>query len=881
MTAILRSLIAQAVHQQRRLARIVKKMFRTFGPTMFSRFEVLWDIIVQVLHSEETSEIKIIIDAIDECDAETQLILTRSIYQLLEAEITKPIKFIVTSRPNIKAFHELDPRSARLIHLPLEEQLDAITGDIQVVVQKRLEFLFKKGVCKPSTRNALERVLVKKADCTFLWLSLIFDTLEERRILLSHDIESVVARFPGDLRTTYACLLKAIPRKNWDIAAQMLAVIVASDRPLTGNELGIILANVPLNGAVHSLDIAEPEIDEKTVQSVLGPLVRIHAMKIELLHQSFKDYLIDLQHRPDDDLSTHFGVDLVRESASLFYVCISYLQLPELSHPLADYAGSTAESRSLCSSDGVPVSPSDEVMGTYHLFHNQVSDDDLYYDEEVWQKYKIEHPLFDFTALHWTRYLACCLSGLEEVDQLSTLSICEVGTACFTNWIRYHWFEKQRYTPFPSVVNGLIVAAYFGFPDILRTLIDRPSTDPMDFSRAMYWSARQDNASCVELLLDSQGSDVNSRLVDNQTPLGAAAQNGCVNSMMVLLSAQDIDVNAPSERGRTPLSLAAGNGQRDTVIRLLAHSDVSLNREDDRGRTPLLCAVIAGSLDIVTTLLAADELSHNHLDKSHRNVMSWAAEDGASELVRLFLKYSQIQPDQVDIKGRTPFSYAAQHGHVEVLRCLLKSGRINPIAQDKSGRNAHSWAAIHREPEALNYLIRRVPKGADIADDSGWSPIFWALDPPGYPRNVISLLRAGSINVNQKDISGKTCLMWASGYGIDAIVNEFLSIRAVEIEASDYAGRTALSHAAGSGNVSVVDSLLKLSVDINSKDTTGLTPLSRAAREGCLAVVQVLLMNAELDTSIADSEGQTALMLARKYGHHEVASLLAGSVAKN
>jgi len=98
----------------------------------------------------------------------------------------------------------------------------------------------------------------------------------------------------------------------------------------------------------------------------------------------------------------------------------------------------------------------------------------------------------------------------------------------------------------------------------------------------------------------------------------------------------------------------------------------------------------------------------------------------------------------------------------------------------------------------------------------------------------------------------------------------------------DESGYTPLLDAARSGKIAAVRLLLRSGgVDVNAS-TPGLrsTALMRAAAEGHLSVVVELLKCKGIQTNLKDSNGNTALALARQHQHTDIvdALLAAGAV---
>jgi len=158
---------------------------------------------------------------------------------------------------------------------------------------------------------------------------------------------------------------------------------------------------------------------------------------------------------------------------------------------------------------------------------------------------------------------------------------------------------------------------------------------------------------------------------------------------------------------------------------------------------------------------------------------------------------------------------------------------------------------------------------------------FGLLDHP----NIVPALLAQGADVNAKDRTGQTALMHASYSGHLDIVRALLA-KGASVNAKDNDGRTALlvvaskppadqgpsaefamARAAGAAAGAeeflgpVVQALLAKGADVNDKDSNGETALMWASRFGHLGVVQVLLAKGA-DVNAKMGNGRTALMVA-------------------
>jgi ankyrin repeat protein len=122
-------------------------------------------------------------------------------------------------------------------------------------------------------------------------------------------------------------------------------------------------------------------------------------------------------------------------------------------------------------------------------------------------------------------------------------------------------------------------------------------------------------------------------------------------------------------------------------------------------------------------------------------------------------------------------------------------------------------------------LLRGKGANLNVADDYGWTPLFWAAA-NGHEAIVKLLLDIGKVDADLKDDYGQTPLSWAAENGHEAIVKLLLDTGKVDADLKNNSGQTPLSWAAGNGHEAIVKLLLDTGkVDADLKDNYGHTPL--------------------------------------------------------
>ncbi|MGE5893017.1 MAG: ankyrin repeat domain-containing protein [bacterium] len=148
--------------------------------------------------------------------------------------------------------------------------------------------------------------------------------------------------------------------------------------------------------------------------------------------------------------------------------------------------------------------------------------------------------------------------------------------------------------------------------------------------------------------------------------------------------------------------------------------------------------------------------------------------------------------------------------------------------------------------------------------------------------NKVKDLISRGAEVNTRDFTGRTPLMWASLQGRKEIVDFLLSRGAdvnirdtlIPVPGGEDGGKTPLMYASWAGQREIVDLLLSKGADINAKSTNwGETSLFIALREGNKGVAE-LLISKGADINATSNNRYTPLMIALDRNQTEIAKLL-------
>jgi ankyrin repeat protein/L-ascorbate metabolism protein UlaG (beta-lactamase superfamily) len=185
-------------------------------------------------------------------------------------------------------------------------------------------------------------------------------------------------------------------------------------------------------------------------------------------------------------------------------------------------------------------------------------------------------------------------------------------------------------------------------------------------------------------------------------------------------------------------------------------------------------------------------------------------------------------------------------------------------------------AAESGDLETVSRLLKADPKLVEATNAEGDTALHLAAgcrrgEPAALP--IIRLLLEGGANVEARNASGQTPILYSSYAGFRQAVELFLD-KGATFRYQDRNGRTPLHYAAREGKAAVVEVLIGRGAETSVKDNQGRTPLEYAALQNRAAVLEVFLRLARYDAK--GPEGSILLHAAASQGHEDmVVSLLA------
>ncbi|KAL2195258.1 NACHT domain-containing protein [Corynascus similis CBS 632.67] len=280
-TAVLRGLIFLLIDQQPSLISHVQKKYDATGNPLFrdrNAWVALSEIFTDILKDPSLPPTHLIIDALDECIEDLNLLLDLVVHT---SSVCSAIKWIVSSRnwPIIEKHLNNATHKARL---SLELNEESVSAAINTYIQFKVGRLAKQHDYNNHIRAATQRYLSENAQGTFLWVALVCHELAN---ISGWEVEESLRTFPPGLDELYSRMIGQIYNsRHAKLLREILAAVSVVYRPVTLDEL-------------HSLVDTPYRVsgDDKALEEIVGlcgSFLTLRARTISFIHQSAKDFLL-------------------------------------------------------------------------------------------------------------------------------------------------------------------------------------------------------------------------------------------------------------------------------------------------------------------------------------------------------------------------------------------------------------------------------------------------------------------------------------------------------------------------------------------------------------------------------------------------------------
>ncbi len=531
--AALRTFVSQLVRQEPQVLPILLKRHEFLSAN--GDFEWSWDNLSGVLSEmlEQTpldSRVYIILDAIDECEAESRMLILDWIKGLVDENAASlalmnsgPIlKVLVTGRPDGDIIDQLSGS----LTLAIEDADTA--NDIQVLIHSQVEELSQRRRLSPDTARTIVQFLETNAQGMFLWVVLIMNELERRDERLSDEvIASKLSRIPLTLIDTYETILNnTLPTRKQDMW-RIIRWLLFGSRSLTLTELekGLCLET----GVSNWYDFVGD------LKFLCGSLIRLErpGEEVRFVHQTARSFLETFTQNSSAIDVGGLAVDAHAANEHLATICVQYLLREELFWKL------------------------EQLLLRVRMHSSYV---------ETIRDFLGRYPFLRYAIEGWAFHLRAVGTPSSATSTLVRKLLLSQTTRDGIMTLTY-FLGKQASWNVPKQQTPLHLAAYFNIPWLVQIYItgNRNSvhaTTPMN-DTPLIWASEMGSTECVQRLLGA-GADPKKFEIDGWSALHWAARNGHLRVATLLLE-HDAPLYHPDRTGHTPLDWAFDREHWDVV----------------------------------------------------------------------------------------------------------------------------------------------------------------------------------------------------------------------------------------------------------------------------------------------------------------------------
>lgn len=290
--------------------------------------------------------------------------------------------------------------------------------------------------------------------------------------------------------------------------------------------------------------------------------------------------------------------------------------------------------------------------------------------------------------------------------------------------------------------------------------------------------------------------------------------------------------------GGYPVCIASRQGQHNLVkhlLELLGRSTVDVC--DQMGMAPLLLAARAGYSLTVKFLLDAGAFA-DAVDTGRQNALMLACQQDKRFFFSELKRREDLLKSHANASGKGKKSNKSGKGGT-------KKEEETPV-EPSSGTRILEFRPLQRDHDQVTKL----------------------------------LIEAG-VNINHRDMWGRSALIHAAQCGNDSAVRRVIKSGARLNDCDNEKGWSALHYAVFNGHFFATYSLLKAGSDIDAVDDNNITPLILAADGEPKKELLELLLHNGADTGMMSTYGSSAASLSRGNGHESIVNLLRKGVSAN
>lgn len=867
----------------------------------------------------------ILIDALDELEAEERHVLHQHLDDLLTADDGCRLRIILSDRQSPERLKALQYRKlASCIELTGKD----IAADVGCFLESSVNGWASQNCIPRDLEKKTLSKLIEVANGNFLvanlaWTNFNAETRSWTRTKVLQKLSTLRQTAPT-MESHYCGLLRRIPAELQRQARTVFDFLLESSIPLTVDDLKTATAielgtSTSLAAVKHNLPYNF--ITENPEHTAYLLEVGEHGF-VKFYHQSVAELLRAERHEPqNDEILGFFKSSRLERNKRIGHICLTILQYEDFQP---------------------------DRVGRILLPTNQLLQ---YRSHEIWtaQRQRLLRtferrmhriPLLAYSIDRWFHHCQ-----IADKDQELVARICQYATNWVCNYFSISpggecWWNANvledpappthqllQHGDFPECISHLVninwdpnflydthtplsrAAARHRWDSFkfLLSVDDVNPNLPIDGNKAIHYCVQHSNQQALEQLVNDDRIDINAKNPEGNTALlQCAVFRVGLQFVRVILSHPDVNVNIKNNSGQSPFCVAFHYPNGEKIAKeLMEHPELRFESVPDIFDV-FTCADMWGWHDI------EDELVRRFPDKvvqsmpAQPSVLEWYAFFGrkakvqwllhclpatalknytASEghsLVHLCGKHDWedmfdflrgkflLSTTGVDHCGRTVLHYAVEHGWKLVL-ANFGAREISWINhQDRDGLTALHLAVESRNIAAVQNLLAH---GASykIHDKRGRTAVHLAAE--NNTRNIMNLFLQTPTHNFGVDNEMRSLLHYLAMWTGSGRINSFIVSRNANVNVLDQNRRTPLHYAAIFANDAGVFTLLEHGSSVNNRDANGWTAVHYAIRNGNRYMVELLLKHGA-DLDMLNGFGQSCLQLALVSGSADTTNLL-------
>lgn len=625
-SAALCAILHQLFSRYRHLVEYAEAAIKRNGPKLLDLFEDLWQIFIDIATNSSGRTLVCVLDGLDECSDSDRLTLIRKLKHFYQQYLASGsytgtvVKFLITSRPYVFIERDFRDMTRKIpeIRLAGEDETQAISEEIDVVVDSRVKEVALQLDLSHEIAEALKTRLLSTPNRTYLWVDLVFEEILRSPGKTQKKLLGLINKLPETMEEAYESILARVVGEKE--ASRLLHIVLAAKRPLTVGEADVALAIQDCSRCYKDLDL-EGKSAKEYVRHLCGLFVTVVDDRLYFIHETAREFLIRQRHRQTNDSDNcqqkvwRHSFDPEESHKHIAQVCVSYLLFEEFeSDPLAvklpdqlwsrmaplsrfEDDGSTAfQTRALQDAFKYSQYGTGAVIGGSEIILNSTS------ARIGTKKYITRYCFLEYSACFWHIHFREAQFRQEDPITRSVLKrLYDTNSKTFWTWFSvYFWADEYIRSGMDYYLTALTIAMAFRHDTVIQLMLNSEaevhSRSPFGLT-AMHWAAANHDIEYMKLLTE-KGANLNVQDPFGATPLHLAV-NSAHKEVVAWLIENGADVNMLDSNGLGPLHECLF----EEIGLLLIRKGANVNQRDHYNRTLLCKVAVLGSWALGTAVV--------------------------------------------------------------------------------------------------------------------------------------------------------------------------------------------------------------------------------------------------------------------------------------